>query len=154
MSKRVNKIIGLINKAHDSRTELSSQRIELGKGKSMLDEAEGYQGDLEFFFGRYEIEQSAVMKALKVLGDSGGVLEKIKEEVDNQGQDAASLVKEAAKLAVKMDKIANEMLENDLDASAIFAEEKLLNKTIAVCKQTKKEAADIVSAINNLLAKF
>lgn len=154
MSKKVNKIIGLINEAHKSRTHLSSQKIELGKGKSMLDEAQAYQGDLEFFYNRYEVEESAVMKALVVLGDSLGALEKIKEEVDNQGQDSGSLVKEAAKLAVKMDKIASEMQENDLDASAVYNEVKLLDKAIAIGKQTKKEAADVISAINNLLAKI
>tara|TARA_R110000824_G_scaffold271961_2_gene460444 strand:- start:964 stop:1428 length:465 start_codon:yes stop_codon:yes gene_type:complete len=154
MSKRVNKIIGLINQAHDSRTELSSQRIELGKAKGILNEAEGYQGDLEFFFSRYEIEESAVMKALAVLGDSVGALEKIKEEVDNQGQDADGLVKEAAKLAVKMDKIAQDMLENDLDANSVMQEVKVLDKAIAIGKQTRSEAKDVVSAINNLLAKI
>ncbi len=153
MSK-INKILGKIKKANEEKLKLASQKYQLGKGKSLLDEAQGYEGDLEFFFNQFEIVETEVMKARQTLDQAVGTLNKLKEEIGNQGDDADSVAKEAARLGAKMDRIAQEMNENDLDPRPVMAEVELLDKAVAIGKQTKKYAANAIAAINNAMSKI
>ena len=153
MSK-INTILGKIKKANEEKQKLASQKYNLGKGKTLLDEAQKYEGDLEFFFNQFEIVEDKVMKARQVLDEAVGTLNQLKEEIGNQGDDADSVAKEAQRLGAKMDKIAQEMMENDLDARPVMAEVELLDKAVRIGKQTKKEASDVIAAINNTMSRI
>ena len=153
MSK-INTILGKIKKANEEKQKLASQKYNLGKGKTLLDEAQKYEGDLEFFFNQFEIVEDKVMKARQVLDEAVSGLNQLKEEVGNQGDDADSVRKEALRLGAKMDKIAQEMMENDLDARPVMAEVELLDKAVRIGKQTKEYASNAIAAINNAMSKI
>lgn len=155
MSKKVNEILGLINEAHkETKTQLASQRIELGKGKQLLDQAEMFAGDLDFFINSFELTSKALYKALEELKQGVGALTKVREEINNQGEDALSVSKQAAQLAVKMDKIAEDLVANDLDANSVMDEVKKLDQAAVIGKEVKKRADDAKKRVDNLLDKI
>lgn len=155
MSKKVNEILGLINEAHkENKTQLASQRIELGKGKQLLDQAEMFAGDLDFFINSFELTSKALYKALEELKQGVGALTKVREEINNQGEDALSVSKEAAQLAVKMDKLAEDLVANDLDANYVMDEVKKLDQAAVIGREVKKRADDAKKRVDNLLDKI
>tara|TARA_R110000772_G_scaffold151269_1_gene262044 strand:+ start:619 stop:1086 length:468 start_codon:yes stop_codon:yes gene_type:complete len=155
MSKRVNKIIGLINEAHkDNKTELSSIKVDLAKAQAMLREGQDLGGNVDFFEDRFKQTEKRGLDALQTLDESASAARQISEEADNQFEDAKSLVKEATALGNKLDKIAQTLMDNDLDAKPVMAEMKMLEDVFGEAQTAQDRAQKLGQRVNKFLSKL